>query len=56
VRPQELDIFLEKIKQADCYHARSSSTPTTDRSHIDSPNHSDRLSCIIKLKRVIGML
>jgi hypothetical protein len=42
-RPQELDIYLEKIKQADFYHARSSSTPTTARSHIDSRNRSGRL-------------
>lgn len=42
-RPQELDVYLEKIKQADFYHARASSTPTTDRSRIDSRNRSGRL-------------
>ena len=42
-RPQELDVYLEKIKQADFYHARASSTPTTERSRIDSRNRSGRL-------------
>ena len=39
-RPTELDIYLEKIKQADFYHARASSTPTTERSRIDGRNRS----------------
>lgn len=42
-RPQELDVYLEKIKQADFYHARASSTPTTERSRIDGRNRSNRL-------------
>ena len=42
-RPQELDVYLEKIKQADFYHARSSSTPTTERSRIDHRNRSGRM-------------
>ena len=42
-RPQELDVYLEKIKQADFYHARASSTPTTERSRIDGRNRSGRL-------------
>lgn len=39
-RPAELDIYLEKIKQADFYHARASSTPKTERSRIDGRNRS----------------
>ena len=42
-RPSELDVYLEKIKQADFYHARASSTPTTERSRIDGRNRSGRL-------------
>ncbi len=42
-RPQELDVYLEKIKQADFYHARASSTPITERSRIDGRNRSGRL-------------
>lgn len=42
-RPTELDVYLEKIKQADFYHARASSTPTTERSRIDGRNRSGRL-------------
>lgn len=37
-RSTELDVYLEKIKQADFYHARASSTPTTERSRIDGLN------------------
>jgi hypothetical protein len=47
-RPQELDVYLEKIKQADFYHARSSSTPTTERSRIDHRNRSGRLRLYYK--------
>ena len=36
-------MYLEKIKQADFYHARASSTPTTERSRIDGRNRSGRL-------------
>jgi hypothetical protein len=36
-------VYLEKIKQADFYHARASSTPTTERSRIDGRNRSGRL-------------
>ncbi len=42
-RPQELDAYLEKIKQADFFHARASSTPTTERSRMDGRNRSGRL-------------
>jgi hypothetical protein len=39
-RPTELDIYLEKIRQADFYHNRASSTPKTERSRIDGRNRS----------------
>jgi hypothetical protein len=42
-RPQELDVYLDKIRQADFYHNRSSSTPTTERSRIDHRNRSGRM-------------
>ena len=42
-RPKELDAYLDKIRQADFYHNRSSSTPTTERSRIDHRNRSGRM-------------
>ena len=42
-RPIELDVYLEKIRQADFYHNRAAATRTTDRSRIDHRNRSGRL-------------
>ena len=42
-RPQDSDVYLDNIKQADLYHNRSSSTPTTEHSRIVSRNRSGRL-------------
>jgi hypothetical protein len=42
-RPQELDVYLDKIRQADFFHNRSTSTPTTERSRIDHRNRSGRM-------------
>jgi len=42
-RPQELNMYLDKLKQGDFYHARAESTPVTARSRIDHRNRSGRL-------------
>ena len=42
-RPQELNLYLEKLKQGDFYHARAESTPVTARSRIDNRNRHGRL-------------
>jgi hypothetical protein len=42
-RPQELNMYLDKLKQGDFYHARADSTPVTARSRIDSRNRNGRL-------------
>ena len=42
-RPQELSVYLDKLKQGDFYHARAESTPVTARSRIDHSNRAGRV-------------
>jgi len=41
-RPQELNAYMEKIKQGDFYHARAESTPVTDRTRRGNNNSTGR--------------
>ena len=53
-RPQELDVYLNKIRQADFYHNPLSSTSTTEHSHIDRRNRSGRLRLCCKTEECYG--
>jgi hypothetical protein len=41
-RPQELNAYMEKMKQGDFYHARAESTPVTDRTRRGNNNSTGR--------------